>query len=179
MGNLLGLLILYILFTVISSTFKKATKASKVSQPKKNVEQEFQSKVEQYFGNIEDYLRKTPQVASTTPPPLPSQASPKPQQPTRLELYPSQPQAQPVTKPPVVKTAKVKKPSKTRKTGPSQPHVIPISELELSISKDSVASKRSFLLPFARREGVLQGIVMTEILGKPVSKRPRATGRRG
>jgi hypothetical protein len=151
------LVILYIIFMVFSalvrkSKLRKTTPSRKKEASQKNLQATFES----YVDKIEDYL------SAKQPPPLPQQPSQTSKilsvskQPQRRELYPetTQPETSPVRR--LVQEE------------------IPLPELQLPSSpKSEAAPKTSTIFSFDKHRSYIQGIIMAELLGPPVSKKRR------
>jgi len=156
MDGWIVLIILYIIFMAIGSLIKK-NRSLGIPQPnkKEKTQEDLQAKFERYADKIGDYF------SEKKPPPLPQQ---KPQESKillipktqRLDLYP------PETLP--------KSPTVRRLVQEE----IPLPELRLSsFPKPAAAPKTPSILSFDKHQSYVQGIIMSEILGPPVSKKRR------
>jgi hypothetical protein len=160
MNGLIQLLILYLIFMAIGSLVKRS-KSRSGSQPKgkEPVPQNLQAKLEGYFDKIEDYFReKKPSEISS------QQLLRKPErltisQPQRLELYPEKTQPQERSLPEL---------QLDLSSEPKQ-----LNEIQVAKVVKDVPYKPSSILSFDKRRGYLQGIILSEILGPPISKRRR------
>jgi hypothetical protein len=158
MNGWIFLVILYIIFMIFSALIRKS-KLRSTSQPgkKKDTQKNLQATFEGYVTKIEDYF------SAKQPPPLPQQAPQTakilsiPKKPQRRELYPETPQPES---------------SSVRRLVQEE---VPLPELQLSSSPDSEAT--SSILSFGKHYSYVQGIVMAEILGPPVSKKRRKGSR--
>ena len=135
------------------SRLRNITPSRKKEDSQKNLQATFES----YVNKIEDYL------GAKQPPPLPQQPSQTskilsiPKKPQRRELYPetTQPETSPIRR--LVQEE------------------IPLPELQLSSSpKSETAPKTSTIFSFDKHRSYIQGIIMAELLGPPVSKKRRS-----
>jgi hypothetical protein len=162
MNGWIILVILYIIFMMISSLAARKSRTRRVPPPlpqqkeKENAPKDLQAKFEGYFEKIEEYF------GEKKPPPLPQQqpqeskifsVSPKKQQ--RLELYPEEIQPE--------------SPSTRRLVQEEKS----LPELQLLHPSEFKVRKPSSILSFEKSRGYIQGIILSEILGPPLSKRPR------
>lgn len=150
------LLILYLIFMVISTLIRKnklrtTPPLGKQEDTQKNLHATFEG----YVNKIEDYL------SAKQPPPLPQQAPQTsrilsiPKKPKRRELYPET---------------------------PPQPEAFSVQRLvqedallpKLQLRSSSQSKVVPSILSFCKHHSYLQGIVMAEILGPPVSKKRRS-----
>ena len=162
MNGLIQLLILYLVFMAIGSLVKKS-KSTGGSQlkGKKPGQQDLQATFEGYLAKIEDYFsEKKPSELS---------AQQVLRQSERSVIPPTEPQRF------------------ERSSAQTSPQERPLSELQLTFPAESETRKKlkaakfvqkiphrsSSLLPFNKRRGYLQGMILSEILGPPVSKRRR------
>jgi hypothetical protein len=154
MNGWIFLVILYIIFMIFSALIRKS-KLRGTSQPgkKENTQKNLQATFEGYVDKIEDYF------SAKQPPPLPQQAPQTakilsiPKKPKRRELYPETPQPETLSVHRLVQEE------------------VSLPELQLPSSLDSEAV--SSTLSFGKHRSYVQGIIMAEILGPPVSKKCR------
>jgi hypothetical protein len=152
------LVILYIIFMLFSALIRKSKPRSiPPSDKKKDTQKNLQATFEGYVNKIEDYL------SAKQPPPLPQQAPQTskilsiPKKPKRRELYPETPQPE---------TLSVHRLVQEEDSLP---------ELRLPSSPDSEAVPS--ILSFGKHRSYVQGIIMAEVLGPPVSKKRRKGSR--
>jgi hypothetical protein len=162
MNGWIILVILYIIFMMISSLAARKSRTRKVSpllpqqKEKEKAPKDLQAKFEGYFEKIEEYF------GEKKPPPLPQQQpqeakilSVPPNKQQRLELYPEEIQP---------------KSTSTRRLVQDEE---PLPELQLIHSSEFKVRKPSSILSFDKTHGYIQGIILSEILGPPLSKRHR------
>lgn len=168
MDRIFLILILYIIFGVIGPLIKRMQRQrQQLSQktppkpvpgertPQQTGTQQTGTQVEKHYNRLQEVFQQKP--SQKVPAPSRRQESkllsipPKsvPQEKTALELFP----------PPL----------------PAKPRVSPSYERPVSRRKHPPAPSppKKSLLDIDRRRGYMQGIIMAEILGPPVSKRPR------
>lgn len=166
MDGLIHLLILYIIFTLLSSLFKKATPPKQAPKPQQPSTQpqtpvgNIQTKVGQYTRKIEQYL---------------TQAAPPGQYPPFAVTQEAVPSSESVKSAPELILPSADQELAQLLTLPSEETAQNIpsrsqQQLQISMAKTAARSE-SLLSVFADRRSVLQGIVLSEILGPPVSKR--------
>ncbi|MBD3308527.1 hypothetical protein GF339_19025 [candidate division KSB3 bacterium] len=164
MEGLLVLIILYILFFLISSLFRKpAAPPSKAKTPPQE-SSDLQTKIGDYTDKLSELFKQSEPEQKATSSPNQRTASlsrehltdesSDPELETLLQrpadrLFQDIPRSRP-------------QPPRSRRIG-KQPHEQP--------------HPKQSLLAFDKRYGYLQGIIMTEILRPPLSKRPRRFGR--
>jgi hypothetical protein len=157
MDALVNLLILYILFMVIGSLFRKhqqARKSAQSSAPQsESASSDWRARLGNYAGKIESYLRQQQSSA-----PAASAEAPEPQE-TSQEARPLD------FSPPAELFSPPRRPVR-----PSKPRQrrSPASKPPDTKRPDA---QQSALLSLGNRYSVLHGIVLSEILGPPVSKR--------
>lgn len=140
------LVILYLIFMVFSTLIRKNKLRSTPPLGKQEDSQKnLQATFEGYVNKIEDYF------SAKQPPPLPQQAKilSIPKKPQRRELYSETPQSETLSVQRLVQEE------------------CPLPKLQLPASPGSIPS----ILSFCKHRSYMQGIVMAEILGPPVSKR--------
>jgi hypothetical protein len=176
MNGLLNLLILYIIFMVFSSLFKKvqSKQASPQKQktpsqrPKTLAEQsitqpkDLQQKYGRYNEKLEKYLDRQKGVQQQ-----PERLAPKEERSPLLEIEP-QPEE-------LLLASNDVELEHLLNGSPQQilQKKIARSSLHHRIPSTTHARPIPSLLSFEKRRGYIQGIILSEILGPPVSKRPR------
>ncbi len=165
MDGILNLVVLYIIYMVFSSVFKAMkSKSPPAQQQRKKQTSKFQQSGGQYAGKLEQYLEQQqaqPQTASQAFVPERSSL----QAPSLDELL----QAEALTS----EDTELEQILATPPT-PVPQAAIPRYQAKLRRSskvKHRKAQQRSSLLAFDKHRGYLQGIILSEILGPPVSKR--------
>ena len=162
MNGLIHLLILYIIFTLFSLLFKKATpskQAPKPQQPSTPVGN-IQTKVGQYTRKMEQYLTQAAPPGQRPPVAAPQKSAPssdRVEPPTELILPSADQELEQLLTLPPEDIAQ---------------NILPVSQQRPQISMTKTAARpESLLSVFAERRSVLQGIILSEILGPPLSKR--------
>lgn len=169
MDALINLLILYIIFTLFSSLFRKTTSPKKPpkqqkssTQPQTPVEA-IQTKIGQYAQKIEQYLTQTASskqyppssVSSEEKEPVPPPYHAEP--PAELILSSSDQELDQLLSLPAEDIAQ---------------NILPRSRPQPQRSMAKIpGQEESVLNLFTKRQSVLQGIILSEILGPPLSKR--------
>lgn len=165
MDALINLLILYIIFTLFSSLFRKTTSPKKPpkqqkssTQPQTPVEA-IQTKIGQYAQKIEQYL---------------TQATPSEQPPfaATQESVPSSDMVEPSTELILPPTDQELEQLFSLSPEDAAQNILPLSQQQTRVSMAKKTERAESLLNlFANRQSILQGIILSEILGPPLSKR--------
>ena len=172
MNGLIGLLILYIIFSLVSSVVRKSKSGKKFPQQKNTTPKDMQAKFEEYVGKLGEFFEQ-PKVTEQKPPKLKPKkvitvSSGERHEPlSRRELVDQQDQQtlastdrelefvlQGSTQR-VLQDVSLSKPQRRPRVG--KPHV--------------PTETRQSLVAFNKRRSYIQGIILSEILGPPVSKR--------
>ena len=153
------LVILYIIFMIFSVLIKKSKlRKTPQSGKKEDFQESLQAKFEKYVDTIENHL------SAKSPPPLPQQPSQRskiltvPKKPQRLTLYPE------TTQPEVPSVQRLVQEEES------------LPELQLSSFSKSETAPASPIFSFDKHCSYVQGIIMAEILGPPVSKKHQRKG---
>jgi hypothetical protein len=159
MNEFLIFVLIYALFAIVGPLIRKAQKANRTVTPSLQKQKKagratqrpstpkVEDKLGQYFGKLEDALRQKQ---------VPSSASSRilPKEPAFKESVP--PEIPP------------KEPVPARRLIEEEP-----SFVELELIPESSEQTTASLLGFDKRRGYMQGIVLAEILGPPVSSKRR------
>jgi hypothetical protein len=156
MNQFFLIVLLYIIFAVVGPLIRKAQKANRTvktsPQKKKTVGAQrstanVEEKLERYFGKLEQALsqKQAPKLSSS-------------------EIPAKEPAFQEWA-PPEIPPKELGPPRRLVEEEPSF--------VELELLPESSDRKPSSLLGFDKRRGYMQGIILAEILGPPVSKRRR------
>ncbi|GAK61597.1 hypothetical protein U27_01498 [Candidatus Vecturithrix granuli] len=166
MDALINLLILYIIFTLFSSLFRKTTSSKQApkqqkpsTQPQILVEN-IQTRVGQYTRKIEQYL--TQAAPSEQPPPFA----------VTQESVPVSDRIEPATELILSSTDQELEQLLSLPPEDITQNILPLSQQQTRISMAKKTGQAESLLNlFTNRQSVLQGIILSEILGPPLSKR--------
>ena len=153
MERILLIILLYVIFGVVGPLIKRMQRRQQQQQLPSNPpatssevqrtpQQKGEANVDKHFTRLQDAFQQPPELPSAR-----QEAQSASSEETALELLPL-----PLQTEPRVSTT-YRPPAARRKTAPS------------------ALQKKTSLLGFDRRRGYMQGIVMAEILGLPVSKR--------
>ncbi|MDY0091397.1 MAG: hypothetical protein RBT80_01700 [Candidatus Vecturithrix sp.] len=170
MDALINLLILYIIFTLFSSLFRKTTSSKKPpkqqkpsTQPQTPI-QDIQTKIEQYTRKIEQYLTQT--TSSGQHPPSSMSAE---EHAAVLPLHKAEPSAELIL--PSSSDQELEELLSVPADERGQDFLPrPYSQTRISMA-ETTEQAESVLNLFTKRQRVLQGIILSEILGPPLSRR--------
>ena len=156
MNSLINLLILYIIFTLFSSLFKKATSSKQAPKPQKPSKQphtpveDIQTKIGQYAQKIEQYLTQAAPPGQRPPFSVTRESAPSPDsvEPSTELVLPSADQE--------LEQLLRLRPEDSAQT------ILPRSRQQTRISTaETLARSESVLNVFADRRSVLQGIILS------------------
>ncbi len=169
MDALINLLILYIIFTLFSSLFRKTTSPKKPpkqqkpsTQPQTPI-QDIQTKIEQYTRKIEQYLTQTTSSGQHPPSSMSTE-----EHAAVLPLHKVEPSAELILPSSDQELEGLLSVPADERVQDFLPRPYPQTRISMAGTTEQA---ESVLNLFTKPQRVLQGIILSEILGPPLSKR--------
>ncbi len=158
MEGFITLIVLYIIFSMFSSFVKKGQAGKKTTSTSKSGRQ---ASVEEYVDKLEKFLtqsqRSKQQISKTKPQLQRPKERPEEQTFTSSDEELAQALSAPPVPPPL--------------PGKQALEELVLSESQITSAIETDIHLKQSLLSFDKRYGYIQGLIMSEILGPPVSKR--------